>query len=284
MGKRNSVLTKEEKNNVVKLYLDGKNQSEIARKYGVYPNSIRGLLIRRGIELRKNHSPQRKYKIDQNFFDIIDSEEKAYTLGLFYADGSNNEKKGAANINLKDSDDDILIKLTELIQPEKPLGYYKRRHINHSDQCMFSISNRHISNVLAQHGCMQNKTHKITFPKWLDKNLYRHFIRGYFDGDGHIGIYYPKDRNKRKLGFSIVGTESFCNSLTEIFKEIDVDTNMYCRHPERHNNTRQLHVGKKDCIKKVMYWMYHDSTIYMERKFKKYNEVFNNREESKHGF
>ena len=95
MGKRNSVLSEQDKLDVVSLYMDEKwATTKIAKKYGVWSNAINGLLRRRGIKIRERGEAHRIYPINENFFNNIDSEEKAYTLGLFYADGSVNEKKG----------------------------------------------------------------------------------------------------------------------------------------------------------------------------------------------
>ena len=37
----------------------------------------------------------REYQINEDFFDNIDTEEKAYILGFFYVDGTNCELNGS---------------------------------------------------------------------------------------------------------------------------------------------------------------------------------------------
>lgn len=49
----------------------------------------------------------------------------------------------------------------------------------------------------------------LKYPTWLDSTLEHHFIRGYFDGDGSIGLYNRKDRNSKVLSITIAGTKNF---------------------------------------------------------------------------
>lgn len=55
-----------------------------------------------------------KYKDrNNNYFDKIDTENKAYFLGLLYADGSNSIKNGKISIALQARDKDILNKMVQ---------------------------------------------------------------------------------------------------------------------------------------------------------------------------
>ena len=49
----------------------------------------------------------RKYPIDEQFFDAIDSEEKAYFLGMLYADGTNSMKKTEVSLRLQEEDHEV---------------------------------------------------------------------------------------------------------------------------------------------------------------------------------
>jgi intein-encoded DNA endonuclease-like protein len=270
MGTMNLKTTNEEKLEIVKLYEQGHSTTKLSKMYGVYPNAINGILKRRNVKLRSSSEAHRKYWINETFFDAIDTEEKAYVLGLFYADGSNNIRRYKAYIMLSESDKDILLKIQKILQSQKPLLYVERKPKNptHQNRYMLYIDNKHISTKLEELGCMTNKTYLVTFPKWLDLNLYRHFIRGYFDGDGHVGVYNRKGR------FSIVGTESFCLSLQKtFFKQLNINSKLYNRWPNRKNNIRDLRVSGNKQILRILEWFYFESTIHMDRKFKKYLEL-----------
>jgi len=274
MGSRNRVLTEEQKLEVVNEYQSGLSTPHLAKKYGVHSNAIRGILLRRNIKLRSPSKCHRKYYINEDFFDNINSQEKAYVLGIFYADGSNNIRKHKAYISLAEKDVDIVKKIRDLISPNKPLLYSKRNpeNIKHQNRYMFYIDNKHMSEQLEKIGCITNKTFRLKFPKWLNKDLYNHFIRGYFDGDGHIGIYKTKT-NKIQANFSIVSTEEFCTSISEIFKELDINSKLYCRFPESNNSIRDVRIGGNLQILRLLDWLYKDASIYMNRKYQKYLEL-----------
>ena len=52
-------------------------------------------------------------KINKNFFNKIDTEEKAYFLGFLYADGYNNTDRNSVALSLKEDDKEILEKYSE---------------------------------------------------------------------------------------------------------------------------------------------------------------------------
>ena len=88
--KYNLKITKEE---IKSLYLSGKSLSEIALIAGCRFENIRSHLKRMQISCRKQEEAQRKMYLNQEFFNSIDTEEKAYVLGFLFADGYNNEVK-----------------------------------------------------------------------------------------------------------------------------------------------------------------------------------------------
>lgn len=103
MGIINLKTTKEEKQRMVELYKQGISAPKIARMYNIYPGAVYGNLKRRDVKTRPHTEAHRKYWINENYFDVIDSEEKAYILGLFYADGSNNVKTYSSYIALAEA-------------------------------------------------------------------------------------------------------------------------------------------------------------------------------------
>jgi len=256
---------------ICRLYENGTKTKYLARKFNVVQSTIRQILYRSNVQIRRDDKTHaKKYDIDEHFFDIINSPEKAYFLGLLYADGYNNESKNTVAVQLKESDKQILIDLKKLIKTNRPLYYVVSNTSYGIAKCWkLVITNKHISQKLNELGCVQAKTFKLTFPEWLEENLYPHFIRGYFDGDGSIGIY------RKTLHFSIVGTISFCNFLKQLFAgNFKVNCCISKRHKNRDNNIRQLEIqGNRQAIK-IMNWLYDNATIKLERKYQKYISIF----------
>lgn len=252
-------VTKTQELEIVEKYALHKWPSpQIATFYGFSVPTICNVLIRNGVTARSQSEAQRKYEINEFFFDKIDTQEKAYIMGLLYADGYNDTSRNSVNLGLKESDKHILEEINKMIQPSKPLQFVKINKQNCENQCRLVIANKHISQKIAEHGCMKAKTFLIEFPKWLNKDLTSHFVRGYLDGDGWVG----------KRAISFVGTEEFLNKLTEIFKtELNLNTHKRKRHKDRKHNIYMLEIhGRKKCAT-LIDWLYNDAKIFLQRKF-----------------
>lgn len=226
---------------------------------------------RRGVKIRSQSEIQRIYTLNESYFDSIDTEEKAYILGLLYADGCNYTVRGAITLTQSEKDKDILDKVADSIGSNAPIrcDKFDMQLDGRLSRYKLCVTSKHMSQKLAELGCVNAKTYVLTFPMWLDKSLYNHFIRGYFDGDGHVGL------RGSVSSFNITSTLSFCESLNEIFidncgtSSCQIDT----RHPERNNNIRTLRKCGNHEIIKILNYLYYDSTIHLQRKYNKYKEV-----------
>jgi len=252
---------------IVSDYNSGLSVEQVAKKHKHGIRTILNLFKINNIPLRSHSDRMRKHKIEEHFFDIIDTEEKAYFLGLLYADGCNHSNKNHCSLSLIEKDKDILLKFTELLQPSKPLQF-KRGKDNHQNSYRMDLYSKQISNRLSELGCGSRKTFTLKFPtiEQVPVFLQKHFIRGYFDGDGSIN-------NGAKHHFSFVGTKDFINGLQEVLlRELSFNiTKTSIRHPERNYNiVTLLKCGRIQCLK-FGKWLYEDSTIYLQRK----KEVFN---------
>lgn len=217
-------LSHEEKNELFKMFETGNyTGTDLSNYFPISSVAINSLLRRNGYKSKSQSDLQRKYPLKEDFFDNIDTEEKAYVLGLLYADGNNNEERNSISLGLKETDKEILEKITALIQPTKPLQYVdvscsrkKEGFENSQNQCRMVIASKHISHRLVKLGCGKAKTHILTFPtkEQVPSHLIRHFIRGYFDGDGSIS------GDRQKL-FSFEGTIDFLKPPTKNINDRD---------------------------------------------------------------
>ena len=273
MNTKQRRLSHQEKNELFKMFETGDyTGTKLSEIFNVTPNAVCSLLKRNGYKSKSPSELKRKYPIQEDFFDKIDTEEKAYVLGLLYADGYNNTDRNSVSLGLKETDKEVLDKITALIQPTKPLQYInmssqrnKEGFENSQNQCRLMINNKHISQRLVELGCVKAKTHTLTFPteEQVPSCLIRHFVRGYFDGDGSVS----GDKQKQ---FCFVGTMDFLLPLQQILiKELNFSkTKLDRRHKDRDNNIRSLrYCGVNQCIT-FRDWLYKDATIYLERKKK----------------
>lgn len=91
---------------------------------------------------------------------------------------------------------------------------------------------------LIKHGCIPNKSLKLKFPTTVPDKLIRHFVRGYFDGDGSIA--------KNEDRCTLISTQEFCDELKKIVKELlSVNSSiMYC-HNKKDKPTRTFQIAGK---------------------------------------
>jgi hypothetical protein len=279
------TLTDVEKIDLVTLYLDGASIKELSKKYERAESSVRDLIKRRGIKLRPLTEVNRKFEVHENFFDVIDTDEKAYFLGFLYSDGNVKTNKNMVVLALKESDREILERLNELIHVDKPLFLEKnKRDGNRENTVGIRICNKNITEKLIKHGCHSNKTFTLTFPEWLEESLYSSFIRGYFDGDGYIGIIRDsrRDRNGNQYEkyyhkFTLTGNEVFLKGVADVLKQkLEVNTSFEIRHKDRNNGIVTMTVKGGNQIKKLYGFLYSDSTLFLNRKHEVFKQIKNN--------
>ena len=88
MTKNFSMLTQEEKNNIIQMFYDGKSKDEIIKEANVTRRTYPAVFKEAGINTKRRN----KYTLNEDYFEKIDSQEKAYLLGLIASDGCVTEK------------------------------------------------------------------------------------------------------------------------------------------------------------------------------------------------
>lgn len=206
---------------------------------------------------------QNRSKFNEHIFDQIDSEEKAYWLGFIFADGcisSSPLRKDVKSIyqfelSLGLKDLNHLEKFRKFMEYEKPL-------IVDTYRCRFTLSNKHLWTTLNNYGCTPNKSLTLEFPS-ISEHLIRHFIRGYFDGDGCITRYVHRTCVSPHV--ELLGTK-------QMLEQIIINSGIYAkyRHDERHSEkTWSLDWSKQEGIDFINY-LYQDCSIYLDRKYELY--------------
>ncbi len=238
------------------------NTYELATKYNVSYTAVRNLLLHYNIPMRSKSERMRQYQYDENYFNIIDTQDKAYFLGLLYADGCNSGTSMVINLHKKDKHI-----LEEMI---KYIGYsgklYERTKKN---QFVFSLSSMKLVEQLNKLGCVRNKSLILKFPSYqiVPDKLLSHFIRGYMDGDGCVAI----DKRNNQGIISFIGSYDFIDSLQEFFiKQFDIRG-----YKRTKNKVKELIIGGQQQSLKILNWLYNDSSIYLNRKYDKYLKIKN---------
>jgi hypothetical protein len=268
----------DEEKSIVSMYVDQTMSiTKIAKELHTDRDTISRLLCRYNVAQRPLGSHLRKYNINENYFDNIDAEDKAYFLGLLCADGCNHiGKRKFVDIALQEEDKALLDEFSKKLYGVSNLYFLAKRKENHKNQWKLSMHSKNISDKLYSVGCISRKSLTLTFPIFLtEPELQRHFIRGYFDGDGSISSCPRKGKpNSLDWDWSIVSTNDFCGSVIDI---VTTTLNIYCTKrlsdPKINNITHKMEISGSNQILKIMEWLYKDATIFLIRKHNKYLEL-----------
>lgn len=139
---------------------------------------------------------------------------------------------------------------------------------------MYSLElySKHVCNVLSNYGMVQNKSLVLDFPDFLNEDLYSHFIRGYYDGDGSFCSRYTKQGRFQSL-ITITSTEKFCVKCLEIIREKTGISGGGIYDASNHNGvTKVISISGTNQSKKVLDWMYNDAELFIKRKHDLYVE------------
>lgn len=199
---------------------------------------------------------------NDNYFENIDSEDKAYFLGLLFADGNVYLKRHRVQITLVNEDAYILNKFAEYI------NYSGKLYLDRKLYSKLILPSKKMCNDLILLGCVPNKSLILTFPNKLPKELVHHFIRGYFDGDGHIS------KNKLLINpyynINITSTENFLITLSSIFIENNIIVSKsYKRYKNKEVSAHTLYIKNKSA-KQFVDYIYKNATMFLIRKNKIY--------------
>lgn len=249
-----------------KLYENGLTLNEISQKLNVTRQSISKQLKKIGVKvLRANIMKD----LNENVFDSIDTEEKAYWLGFLFADGNISNKNNYIRINLSKKDKKHLEKLKMFLNYERDvLDYETKQGYNIS---RMSVSNKHLWNKLNELGCTPNKSLTLKFPKCVfneKQELIRHFLRGYFDGDGCLSF---RDKEHKRPKIYLLGTVDFLREMETLipFKPLK---NIYLKHKNRNNFITGVWSKEGKTAYEFAKYLYENSTIFLDRKYDVYLE------------
>lgn len=219
-----------------------------------------------------------KYTYNHDYFENIDTPQKAYWLGFIYADGgvSINSKTNSCelSIKLKASDYYHLRKFNQALCGNVDVSFdTKKCNLNDKmyDSCQIRFYSSKLVHDLERYGIVPNKTLTIRFPN-INQNLYADFIRGYFDGDGCVY------ESKKKNGLSSIaanftcGSIEFLNDLRSILYENGICSYVIAWK----DKAPKLMIGGMKNTHNFLYYIYNNKSEYLERKYKKTLDLYEN--------
>lgn len=195
------------------------------------------------------------------------SEEACYWAGFLAADG-NVDQKGRVRIMLKYDDYSHLEKFKEFLQSTHTISSNTTKY----NRCSFEFTSRYICDILdINFNIVPNKTAIYTLPS-IPNKYFRHYVRGYFDGDGSICESFSNINSSTATLYTTFASGSKDFSV-ELFDKLNTillinghlqefkDSNKY-QIKYTTNNSRAL-----------LSWMYKDAEVYLDRKYILYSRI-----------
>ena len=233
----------------------------LSQKYNVSTSSVYRALKKNAIPTsKKTHI----YKED--VFDLIDTELKAYVLGLITSDGYIANKNNRYIAQLSSTDKEIPSFFAQLIEYPRPLYHIKSEGVarRNLDEWRIMVCSKRLVLALEKLGVVNGKSMKEVFCSDVPGILLKHYIRGIFDGDGSIGLY-PVKNSISQARLSIAGSAGLLNNISEIFDfKLDISRTKIAK---KDNGLCILQYCGNRTIKNICGWLYEDCNYYLSRKY-----------------
>lgn len=255
-------LTEEEELQIFNERKSGNKRKDILSKWCISDRHYKDIILKNGGEL---NSKVNKYNFKENYFEKIDTEDKAYFLGFIIADGSINSLTN--NIQITQKDPHILYEFKKYI--EYGGNIYKNKNRNVFD---IKFSSGKMKLDLEKMGIKPNKTMDIKYPD-IPEYLQNHFMRGFFDGDGCISIRVDKRYD------SVRGQFNICSGSYDFIKDYYDKLVNYCdlggknkiRCPK--GTYYVCDWGSLTDVENIYHFLYNDATIFLKRKKETFDKV-----------
>lgn len=258
---------------MAELYNKYRSGNKISKLLNCNEKTIYAWLEKHGIDTSETGSQgARKHFYNENYFKKIDTERKAYFLGFILADGcvyfGTNKNSYRFQMNLQAQDRYILEELQKDIESDYKIQDKQFGCDKNGDPILISllkINSSKLCEDLMNLGVVPRKSMRQEMKKDLipDK-LIKHFIRGYFDGNGSCSI------RKNSISLDFLGSKTICLQIDEYLKSNKINKNVL--YGNKKNELYGLRINNTDNKILLYYYLYKDATIYLKRKKEKFDK------------
>lgn len=227
-----------------------------------------------------------KKRTRHEFFENICTEIQAYILGLHTADGYVDYKKQMFRYIVQSQDIELIYLLKDTIGVDARLWtrdarsfIYNNKSSYSKESCGIDIYSKKIRDDLIKLKVGPNKTYnEIPLPN-LDETLIRHFIRGYFDGDGCFTWGTTKATYKEKTYYKIWNkvviiskTKTLLANIQTYLATKGINSSIDYKYQ---GDYWSFEIRQKESILTFFHFIYDDSNFYLKRKYEKFNHYVN---------
>lgn len=264
------IFTEEEKQFIREKYANTKwTAAKIGKELKAGVATVRKFLHEENL-IRPVGSSSRKYFANFSYFESIDTEQKAYWLGVLYADGCVSKKNNS--LRFSSIDKEWIEAYKKDLECDGPINIEHHSKFNKRIYKITIYSDKLVDSLIS-YGCVERKSLVLKFPK-LPESLVPHFIRGYFDGDGCVysGKYLRNSDCKTLRVLICSGSQSL---LENMVKYLPVS----CRLVRQRQRIHPLYevVFSVEDSKAFYSYIYTNATRFLQRKKDKFDSFFQER-------
>jgi hypothetical protein len=249
---------------------EGKTLTFISQYFHCRTEAIKAVCFKYNIPIKKRGlSKNRTAKED--FFEKIDSEEKAYFLGLMFSDGSvvndiEGKRSPQISLELKVSDEKIIEEFRNILNLHSKVTYRKEK----GKECArLSFRSKKMAEDLKKYGIIPNKTYITKHLPEIDNQYLKPFLRGLIDGDG--SIYQIQKTGRYAIDFC-----SYHKSICEDFRQL---CNTFLSKKNKnvianYDSAYHIRFYKQETVIQLATELYKDAKVSLARKQLIANKLF----------
>lgn len=260
-------LTLEQEKEVCQLYSTQQyTQKFLSEKFNCSSYIIHKILEKNNINIYTHPKHKKDCELKENYFEVIDTPNKAYILGFIFADG--NVYKNQLSIEIHVRDIELLYFIKRELNTINKISYRKRE--NTELVCLRVVSEK-ICSDLGKYGVVPNKTYLTKHLPNIEEELLPHFLRGLVDGDGWI--------SKTPQGYYKIGFVTHFESVAQDFKSycetlINKTSQSKITKKNKSGNCFVCQFQDKDTTKRLATALYKDAACCLTRKYLLAEQIF----------
>lgn len=248
------ILSPEAERAIAERYRNGESCIALSRALNLAPVTITAAVRRQGGEVRSLAVSHRRYTCDHHYFDVIDTEAKAYWLGFLMADGYVTRK--LMRVLLQARDVGHLEKFRAALSSDHPIVTVEN---NGFPAASYAVASAELVAGLARHNVVQAKS-LIATPPELRSDLERHFWRGAIDGDGTIG----RSKTTKQWHIALEGSVPMVEGFLVFARRVSRTEARVHYRAESRSVTGQL--CGNTVATSIIRALYDGATVYLDRK------------------
>lgn len=267
---KKTVLDEDFLKPIYERYVNGETITSLSQEINIDRHILMRNLKEKGFKMKGRN---RRYFLNEDYFENINTENKAYWLGFIAADGCvcktrNKEESNVLAINLNIRDKKHLEKFAKEIGYSGEIKTIEGRGFGENTLlARLELNSIKLCADLKKLGIVPKKS-LILRPPNIPEIFLKDWIRGYLDGDGSIVITKQDIVNIDFCG--TIEVLDFIDNFLSLTKEHKKNK----RHPESDKNNWQFCIGGRMNAVKVLHKLYDNAEMYLDRKYEKAIEVY----------